>query len=59
MPYEKQVVRCICQAKIIDVLGGNGWYYNCYPTCARALRDLNGKFYCLSCNEETPALAQR
>lgn len=58
IPPGTQVVRCICQATIIDVLGGKGWYYNCCPTCARALRDLNGKFYYLSCDEETPILAQ-
>lgn len=59
IPPGTQVVRCICHAKVVDVLAGNGWYYNCCPTCGRALHDLNGKFYCLSCDAGTPSLAQR
>ncbi|KAK1394835.1 hypothetical protein POM88_013891 [Heracleum sosnowskyi] len=59
IPPEKQLVRCICRAQIVDVLGGNGWYYNCCPTCARAPQDMNGKYYCLACNEDIESLAQR
>ncbi|KAK1389887.1 hypothetical protein POM88_018065 [Heracleum sosnowskyi] len=59
IPPGTQVVRCICRAKILGILDGTGWYYNCCPTCARALGDLNGKFYCIGCDEEMPSLAQR
>ncbi|KAK1394747.1 hypothetical protein POM88_013803 [Heracleum sosnowskyi] len=59
IPAGTQVVHCICRAKIVAILDENGWYYNCCPTCVRALGDLDGKFYCLACDEETPTLAQR
>ncbi|KAK1370447.1 hypothetical protein POM88_036539 [Heracleum sosnowskyi] len=59
IPTGTQVVRCLCRAKIVAVIDKNGWYYDCCPTCARALGDLDGKFYCLACDEETPSLAQR
>ncbi|XP_074374380.1 uncharacterized protein LOC141714781 [Apium graveolens] len=59
IPPGTLAMRCICHAKIISILDGNRWYYNCCPTCPRALRDLNGKFFCLACQEETETLAQR
>ncbi|KAK1383678.1 hypothetical protein POM88_021413 [Heracleum sosnowskyi] len=59
IPEGTQVVHCMCRAKIVAILEDNGWYYNCCPTCFRALGDLDGKFYCLACDEETPTLAQR
>ncbi|XP_074356464.1 uncharacterized protein LOC141696183 [Apium graveolens] len=59
IPDGTQAVRCICHAKIVGILDGNGWYYNYCPTCARAFRALDGAFLCLACDEEIPSLAQR
>ncbi|XP_074342503.1 replication protein A 70 kDa DNA-binding subunit D-like [Apium graveolens] len=59
IPPETQAVRCICRAKIVAILNGNSWFYNCCPTCAHAIKPLDGKFVCLTCEEDLEQLAQR
>ncbi|XP_074347872.1 uncharacterized protein LOC141686723 [Apium graveolens] len=36
IPPGNNLIRCLLQGKITGVLNGNGWYYNCCSTCARA-----------------------
>ncbi|XP_063947543.1 replication protein A 70 kDa DNA-binding subunit B [Daucus carota subsp. sativus] len=59
IPVGNNVLHCLCKGTIIDVLNGNGWYYICCPKCARAVRELEGKFYCAACTEEPYPVTQR
>ncbi|KAL1811779.1 hypothetical protein ACET3Z_021844 [Daucus carota] len=59
IPVGNNVLHCLCKGTIIDVLNGNGWYYICCPKCARAVRELEGKFYCAACTEEPNPVTQR
>ncbi|XP_017247890.2 replication protein A 70 kDa DNA-binding subunit B [Daucus carota subsp. sativus] len=59
IPVGNNVLHCLYKGTIVDVLNGNGWYYICCPKCARAVRELEGKFYCAACTEEPNPVTQR
>ncbi|KAK1362001.1 hypothetical protein POM88_046475 [Heracleum sosnowskyi] len=59
IPHGKDLLRFLCKAKIISILDGNGWYYICCSKCARAVKQLEGKYYCAHCVEESSSYTQR
>ncbi|KAK1383677.1 hypothetical protein POM88_021412 [Heracleum sosnowskyi] len=59
IPHGKDLLRFFCKAKIIGILDGNGWYYICCSKCARAVKQLEGKYYCAHCVEESSSYTQR
>ncbi|WOG81140.1 hypothetical protein DCAR_0100285 [Daucus carota subsp. sativus] len=47
-----KVLRRTCEATIVAVMEGEGWYYNCCPRCARKVQTTEGKYYCTFCSKE-------
>ncbi|KAK1367421.1 hypothetical protein POM88_042982 [Heracleum sosnowskyi] len=59
IPAGKDVVRCLCKGRIMEILNGNGWHYNCCTKCARAVHLLEAKYYCNACTEDDTQVTQR
>ncbi|KAK1370449.1 hypothetical protein POM88_036541 [Heracleum sosnowskyi] len=59
IPDGKDLLRFHCKAKISGIIDGNGWYYICCSKCARAVKQVEGKYYCANCVEESSAYTQR
>ncbi|KAL1820544.1 hypothetical protein ACET3Z_015413 [Daucus carota] len=52
LPAATTFLRRTCEATIVAVMEGEGWYYNCCPRCARKVQNTEGKYYCTFCSKE-------
>ncbi|KAK1401463.1 hypothetical protein POM88_001068 [Heracleum sosnowskyi] len=48
-PPGKEFMRCLCEAKIIDIVADDGWSYNCCSACNRGVTFVDGKYRCRAC----------
>ncbi|KAL1824898.1 hypothetical protein ACET3Z_011676 [Daucus carota] len=51
IPMGKNQMRCLCEAEVVEILNGDGWYYECCATCARAVQKMEGKIFYPGCQE--------
>ncbi|KAK1396106.1 hypothetical protein POM88_005969 [Heracleum sosnowskyi] len=59
IPPGTDVIRFTCRARIVEILNGNGWYYNCCSKCARAIKNVDGRYNCTGCAEDPGNSEQR
>ncbi|KAK1387913.1 hypothetical protein POM88_016091 [Heracleum sosnowskyi] len=52
LPNSADVLRRTCEATIVAILQGEGWYYNCCPRCSRKVQAVEGNYYCNHCAKE-------
>ncbi|KAK1382507.1 hypothetical protein POM88_020242 [Heracleum sosnowskyi] len=52
LPNSAAVLRRTCEATIVAILQGEGWYYNCCPRCSRKVQAVEGDYYCNNCAKE-------
>ncbi|KAK1398557.1 hypothetical protein POM88_008420 [Heracleum sosnowskyi] len=52
LPNSTAVLRRTCEATIVAILQGEGWYYNCCPRCSRKVQAVEGDYYCNNCAKE-------
>ncbi|KAK1388646.1 hypothetical protein POM88_016824 [Heracleum sosnowskyi] len=59
IPPGTDVIRFTCRARIVEILNGNGRYYNCRSKCARAIKNVDGRYNCTGCAEDPGNSEQR
>ncbi|WOG86767.1 hypothetical protein DCAR_0205985 [Daucus carota subsp. sativus] len=54
-----QQIRCLCEAEVVEILNGDGWYYECCTTCARAVQKREGQVFCPGCQDTKEKTSHR
>ncbi|KAK1386703.1 hypothetical protein POM88_014881 [Heracleum sosnowskyi] len=53
LPSGTTFIRRTCEATIVGIMEGEGWFYNSCPRCARKVRATDETYYCENCSKET------
>ncbi|KAL1803163.1 hypothetical protein ACET3Z_031810 [Daucus carota] len=59
IPPRKTQIRCLCEAEVVEILNGDGWYYECCTTCARAIQKREGQVFCPGCQDTKEKTSHR